>query len=328
MTALAGCSGSDGESTTDGSTTDGTTDASSTSSGEATTTTTDEETSQSEKTADVSVGSVVEDDSLAMVVRDVERKEKLSEYQQADSGNTYVVVTMAVKNKSDEFVDFNSFWQTRVKDGSDHVYDQTITGSGSAMTSGQLAPGEVSRGDVFFEVPKDAADLTLQFDFSSFQLFSFSRVTVNLGEQADSVADLEQALQVEVHSVGDAVSKHDLKVVVNDVRTAEKLGQFTEADDGNDVIPDISVTNDTGEALSVSISLQMLVKDDTGQAYTLDIGGYSALDQKFAQGSSSGGDTAAANWPTRSRTDAGELLFAFELDLVASGDKTFWSLDG
>lgn len=284
---------------------------------------------QGAQSASVAVGEVVEDDSLAMVVRGVEKTTNIGEFQEADSGNTYVVVEMAVKNKSSsEFVDFNSFWQTRLKDDANHVYDQTIAVTDSSMQSGQLAPGEVSRGDVVYEIPKDASGLSMQFDFSSFDLFSFNRVTVDLASTASNVADLSQNLAVDVHSEGDTVSKEDLQVTFHGSRTETELGSFTQAEDGNRyVIPDISVKNDTGEPLSVSIALQMLVKDGTGRAYTADIGGLSALDQAFAQGSEiATGETRRGKIAYQVPEDAGELFFAFEFSLLADGDKTFWSI--
>lgn len=285
--------------------------------------------SSKEKRVKVPVGKVVQDESLAMVVRSVEKTKNLSEFQEAKSGNTYVVVRMAVKNKhSSEFANFSSFWQTRLKDESNHVYEQTFAGTGSAMSSGQLAPGEVTRGDVVFEVPESASGLSLQFDFSSFDFFSLNRVTIDLDEKADTIADLKQQLKVPIHSSGESVTKHDLQVTLHGTRTETKIGQFTEAEDGHEyVIPDISVTNNTGDPLSVSIGLQMVVKDQSGQAYTLDIGSYSGLDQKFAQGFELGsGETRRGEISYQVPTDATKLYWTFEYSLIADGDKTFWQV--
>jgi hypothetical protein len=328
--ALGGCAGETETTPESGSTGESTPTA--TGAGTQTDTeTSSTETSTAAQSASVAIGEVVEDDSLAMVVRGVEKAASLGEFQEAESGNTYVVVEMAVKNKSSsEFVDFSSFWQTRLKDGSNHVYDQTVAVTENPMRSGQLAPGEVSRGDVVYEVPEDASDLSMQFDFSSFDLFSFSRVTVDLSSTASEVADLSQDLAVDVRSPGESVSKQDLTVTLHGSRTATELGSFASADEGTQyVIPDVSVTNNTGEPLSVSIVLQMVVKDGTGQAYTADIGGLSALDKAFAQGSEiAPGETRRGEIAYQVPEDAAELFFAFEFSLLADGDKTFWSLSG
>lgn len=331
--ALAGCSGEGETGTeTDSSGGSGSGDPNEQTTAETTAEQTEtEETTPEQETqnASVAVGEVVEDDSLAMVVRSVEKTSEIGEFQEAESGNTYVVVGMAVKNKSaSEFADFSSFWQTRLKDEANHVYDQTVAVTDNPMQSGQLAPGEVARGEVAYEVPEDASGLSMQFDFGSFDLFSFSRVTVDLGSTASEVADLSQEIAVDVHSAGDTVSKQDLQVTLHGFRTETALDSYTEADDGNRyAIPDVSVKNDTGEPLSVSIALQMLVKDGTGRAYTVDAGGLSSLDQAFAQGSEvAAGETRRGEIAYQVPEDADELFFAFEFGLLADGDKTFWAL--
>lgn len=333
--ALAGCSG-EGETGTETDSSGGSTSESDDANEQTTAQKTAEQTEtegtpseQETQNASVAVGEVVEDDSLAMVVRGVQKTTEISEFQEAESGNTYVVVEMAVKNKSSsEFADFSSFWQTRLKDDANHVYDQTVAVTDNPMQSGQLAPGEVARGEVAYEVPEEASGLSMQFDFGSFDLFSFSRVTVDLGSTASEVADLSQEIAVDVHSAGDTVSKQDLQVTLHGFRTETALDSYTEADDGNRyAIPDVSVKNDTGEPLSVSIALQMLVKDGTGRAYTVDISGLSALDQAFAQGSElAAGETRRGEIAYQVPEDAGELFFAFEFGLLADGDKTFWAL--
>lgn len=289
----------------------------------------DEQSGGSETAA---VGEVVSNETLAMVVTSVESTKKLGEFQEADEGNVYQVVQMEVKNKtSDEFVNFSGFLQSRVKDDEDHVYDQAIasTGSGSDFGSGQLAPGEVERGNLVYEVPESAGGLSLQFDFSAFDLFELDRVTVNLGEEADSMGDLQQDLQVDVNTVGDTVSHEDVTVTLNDVRTTDELGEYTKAEEGKQyVIPDISVENGTSEALNVSISLQMGVKDGEGNSYTVDIGSYSQLDQKFAQGSElAAGETRRGELSYQVLKDAETLYFTFEFSLLELGDKAFWQLN-
>ncbi len=281
-----------------------------------------------QKTTTVPVGKVVKDDSLAMVVREVTKKKQLSEFDKAKSGNTYVVVRMAAKNTSGEYIDFNSFLQAKIKDGSNHVYDSSFSATDHPIQSGVLAPGEVARGDVVFEVPKSASGLSLQFDFSTFDLFDFKRVTISLDKKADSIADLKQSLDLNVHSTDKKVSHGDVSVVVHGVRTASELGQFASADDGHEyVIPDIEVTNNKDKPLTVSTLLQMRVKTGTGLAYTADLSGSSSLDQAYNEGSNiAAGESRRGELAYQVKTDAKPLYWVFDFIDFDEEFKAFWKL--
>ena len=263
-----------------------------------------------------------------MVVRDVEKTEKLGEFQQAKDGNTYVVVRMAAKNKSGDHLDFNSFLQAKIKDGSNHVYDPSFSATDHPIQSGVLAPGEVTRGDIVFEIPKSAKGLSLQFDFSTFDLFNFKRVTISLDEEAEQVSDLKQSLDLDVRSTGKKVSHGDVTVIVHGVRTESELGQFTSAKDGHEyVIPDIEVTNNTDKPLTVSTLLQMRVKTDTGLSYTADIGGSSSLDQAYNEGSDiAAGESRRGELAYQVKTDAKPLYWVFDFIDFDVEYKAFWKL--
>ncbi len=330
---LAGCS-SEGSNTTDMSTsaTDEGTSSTDKGSSEKQSSSNDTESTEKQKkerkTATVPVGKVVKDDSLAMVVRKVTKKSQLDEFDKAKSGNTYVVVRMAAKNTSGEYVDFNSFLQAKIKDGSNHVYDSSLSSTDHPIQSGVLAPGEVARGDVVFEVPKSASGLSLQFDFSTFDLFEYKRVTISLGKKANSIVDLKQSLGLDIHSTGKKVSHEDVSVVVHGVRTASKLGEFTSAKDGHQyVIPDIEITNNTGKPLTVSTLLQMRVKTGDGLSYTDDIGGSSSLDQAYNEASDiAAGQSRRGELAYQVKTDAKPLYWVFNFLNFDAEFKAFWKL--
>ncbi|KTG10291.1 hypothetical protein AUR64_11985 [Haloprofundus marisrubri] len=263
-----------------------------------------------------------------MVAREVTKTEKLGEFTEAESGNTFAVVRMAVKNTGSEFVDFNSFLQARLKDDSNHVYDASFGSTDHPIESGILAAGEVARGDVVFEVPKNAGGLTMQFDFSTFDFFEFERVTVNLESKADSIQDLKQSLQVDIQSPGDAVDHEGVSVAVHGVRTETELGSFTQAEDGNEyVIPDIEITNDTGEPLNVSTALQMRVKDGSGLAFMADIGGSSQLSQGYSEGSEiAPGESRRGELAYQLEQGTSPLYWTFNFLNLSNEMKTFWKL--
>ena len=329
LALLAGCSGGTETESEDGNAGSGdqTTDTG-TQTGDGETETTGSDGGQQSKSATVPVGEVVADDSVAMVVRGTERTDKLGEFQEADSGNTFVVVRLAVKNTSDGFVNFSSFFQTRIKDEANTVYDATFGATDHPIQSGILASGEVARGDVVFELPKDAGGLTLQFDFSAMDFFEFERVAVTLGKQASEIADLSQSLNVDVRSPGAKATHEDVGVTVHGVRTTTKLGEFTQAAEGREyVVPDVEIHNGTGEELSVSTLLQMRVKTGSGLSYTPDIGGSSQLDRGYSEGSPiAAGEARRGELAYEVSTEAKPLYWTFDFLDIGEGNKAFWKL--
>ncbi|MFC3478461.1 DUF4352 domain-containing protein [Halobacterium litoreum] len=274
------------------------------------------------------VGEVVADDRLAMVVRGTRRTDSLGEFSDAGEGNEFVVARLAVRNESDGYVDFSGGWQTRVADSEDYVYDASYERTDHPLGSGTLAPGEVMRGDTVYEVPADATGLVLQFDFAAFDLFRFDRVRVDLDSEASPIADLEQSLRVAVYEPGDRTTYGGLSVAVRGVRRETALGQFAEATPGTEyVIPDVAVTNDTSEAVTVSTLLQMALKTGTGLAYTQDLEGSAALDRGFAEGSPVGpGETRRGELAYLVDADHERLYWAFDFYDATDPQKAFWAL--
>lgn len=324
---LAGCSGSETATTTDQKTEAA--DETETGAGSSETTTEDEaETSGTKKKA-VTVGERVDDEQLSMVVRDVTKTEQLGEFTKADSGNTFVVVRLAVKNTTEnEYLSFSGLLQTRVKDASDYTYDQSIMATDQTFTGGQLVPGEVARGDLVYEVPKDASGLTLQFDFEAVSFLNVNRVTVDLGSKASSIADVEQNLGVNVHGTGDSASYGGVGVAVNGVEFTEKLGDFTKAGEGKEfAVVDITTKNETGSSQHISTALQMLVKDGIGMSYGMSISAATALDRSYDESSAlADGEERRGKVAYEVPKDASPLYWTFEFSLWTDGDKTFWKL--
>lgn len=290
---------------------------------------TEEQTEAGPTEAVIAIGDVVEGTDLSMVVRNVRKMAELGQFQQADSGNTFVVVNLAVKNTTDEkFLNFSGFLQTRLKDDEDYTYQQTIATTGQTLDGGQLAPGEVGRGDIVFEVPEEAGGLTLQFDFQAISFFEFDRVTVDLSKTADTIGNLTQNLKVDIHSVGDTVEYGDVSVTVNDVSVADQLGSFATPEEGNEyVVVDITTENNTGEPQHISTLLQMLIKDGTGRSYQEDLTATSQLDRAYEEGSPvADGEARRGKLAYQIEKGLGPLYWVFEFTLWTEGDKTFWKL--
>jgi hypothetical protein len=322
---FAGCSGSDSlETTTEEASTDKTETANESDASE------DGSTTESESAqTEVRVGDRVDDDQMSMVVRDVRETEQVGEFSEAGSGNTFTVVRLAVKNTTeDTYLNVSGFLQTLLKDESDYTYEQSITGTGQTFTGGQLVPGEVARGDIVYEVPKDASGLSLQFDFETVSFLNVDRVSVDLESEANSAADLKQDLQVDVRDEGDSVSNGGVGVTVNGVEFTEKVGDFSEAEEDKEfAIVDITTKNETGSSQTISTALQMLAKDGRGQAYPMSISAVASLDRSYDESSPlADGEKRRGKVAYEVPKDASSLYWAFEFSLWTNGDKTLWKL--
>ncbi|WP_396610579.1 DUF4352 domain-containing protein [Haloferax sp. S1W] len=280
--------------------------------------------------AEATVGEVFADGSLALVVRSIERVTQIGELQRAKDGHVFLVVRLAVKNTSaDEYFAFSGVSQTRVLDADRQAYQQSqsFDQTGTQFTAGQLAPGEVSRGDLAYEIPTDASDLKLRIDFQASDPLSYDRVVMPLGSAPDAPANVTQDLQVDVASPGEAVEFGGVSVTVNSLETTASIGGAAKAGDGKEyAIIDISVENDTDEQQQLSSLLQMWLKDGAGFSYTHDIVATSQLEQPYGDDYIDVGETAGGALAYRIPEGRSPLYWTLDFDLMADADKGFWKL--
>lgn len=275
------------------------------------------------------LGEVVAGETLSVVVRETRTEPDLGPYTTPGSGNEFLVVRLAVGNTTDgEFVNVGSLLQARVTDSAGDSYERTTAGGTDApLTVGQLAPGEVARGDVVFEVPRDATDLSLTLDLGGLALPDLDRVVVDLSSGAGPPADLSQHLGVPVAGVGDAERSAGATVTLHGVSTTDEIG-FASADDGDQfAVVDVSVTNETGEATSVSTPVQMLAKEGDGLAHLVSVEAQGGLGGAFAEESPiDDGQTRRGKVAYEVPEDARPLYWTFDFWLFAGGEKAFWQL--
>lgn len=275
------------------------------------------------------VGELVSGDRMELVIESFDRGVDFGDFYDADAGNEFVLVRIALKNTSDDYLSVSNLLQTRMRDDDDYQYSQTFApGDEATFNDGQFVPGEVERGGIPFEIPEDASGLELVFDFDVSIFGGIDRATIDLEQQADTVHKLEQELAIDVYSVGDTISFGDVEVTVNEMHTESELGSFAEPDGGNEyVIINISITNNTGEEQRFSTILQMMVKDEEGYTYQEDLMASTQLDRGFDEGTPlSDGETRRGELVYEIEEGLSPLYWVFEFALFATGDKTFWQL--
>jgi hypothetical protein len=291
--------------------------------------TTDEPTDESTpQTATAVIGERISGDAMAMVVESRRTTTEIDGFQEADGGKEFLILRLAIKNRGDGFADFSSYLQATVKDDENFSYDASFNVTSKPLQTGLIASGEVARGDVMFEVPQDASGFTLVVDLSSFDLFTYAGVEVDLTQEAGSVASIEQSLNVDVHGLGESVSHEDVVVTCHDARTEDQLGTFAKPDDGHEfVVPEIEIENNTSEELRVSTLVQMPLKTAEGFSHPVSL--YSGeLDREFSEtqpiqpGSSRRGKLAY-----EVEVDSGSRFWTFNYLEFTDQRKAFWSID-
>lgn len=91
----------------------------------------------------------------------------------SNPGDVYVVVTISLENQGSDTIDLSGFWDFKLQDADGVIHDQGIGGIGlNKLSSGSLAAGGKTSGDIIFSVSKSAtSNLTLQYQ----PLFSLSQ---------------------------------------------------------------------------------------------------------------------------------------------------------
>lgn len=326
---LAGCAGAN-NSPAGATTADGTTDARTpTTTATASQDTSEEETTTASGSVNAVIGEPVEGGRLSLVVEDVRRGVDLDESNEASAGNEFALVSLALKNTATEYVTVSNRLQTRLRDDANYTYAPTFADTDAAtFTNGQLAPGEVERGDIPFEIPTGASGLDLLSDADSSLFGNLDLAIIDLASEADRIHVLAHSLQVDVYEPGDTVEQGSVQVTITDYRTAESLGDGAEpAADTEYAVVDISITNNSGEQHQLSTARQMLLKDGAGYTYQADIAATSHLNRPFDDATLLGaGETRRGQLVYEAPADASPLYWTFEFGLFASGNKMFWKV--
>lgn len=278
------------------------------------------------KTETVSIGEIFAGDQLSVVVRSFSKADSLKNYQQAGPGKTYAVVRLVVKNTTQtEYVLFNSSMQTALKDESESTYQPTMAMHNSSGV-GQLAPGEVARGDIMFEIPRSVTGLKLKFH-SAFSFMDFKPVTVDLSSKSSSIADLEQSLRVPIHSIGKSVTHDGISVRVESVAFTRTLQQNTRAHkDQEYAIVYVKISNNSDSQVNFPLLDALWMKDGTGWLFSVYI---PALDQSTRLTSQSeipAGTHIQRKMVFEVPKGVSPLHFAFDYFPISSGPKMFWKV--
>lgn len=89
------------------------------------------------------------------------------EFNQPNPGNKFLVVDLTIQNQAATSISVSTLLQTWLKDQSGQKYDVDLmasVASGGTTPDGEIAPGEVLRGQIGFQVPATTTGLVFVFD--------------------------------------------------------------------------------------------------------------------------------------------------------------------
>ncbi|SIS13647.1 DUF4352 domain-containing protein [Natronorubrum thiooxidans] len=275
------------------------------------------------------VGERIERDGWQAVVRDVQRGSSPPDAVAAEAADedaieetAYLVLEFALKNTTADIVPTDEREDVELRDADGDTYPQFTTATNEAMPA-QLAPGEVDRDELIFEVPDDASALTFVFD--GLDESDTAPVVVDLEQEAEPRSDLDQKLDVDTHRFGESVEVDGIEVTISNLQQGNNLGGFMQADDGRDVVViEVELTNQSGRERS-SEPAQMALKDGIGRRYRETDAGVGALD-RFEVESLGTDEETQGKLAYELEDGVSELYWIFDFAPWGSNERAFWQL--
>ncbi len=111
----------------------------------------------------VPVGETVTIDDLAITVNEASTMAS-GDFMKPRAGFQYLVVDLTIENLSPEAQPISTLLQMNLKGNAGTTYAVDAFAPGESSVDGELAPGETKRGQVGFQVPLDASNLSFVFD--------------------------------------------------------------------------------------------------------------------------------------------------------------------
>lgn len=128
------------------------------------------------KTETFEIGDSVKAGNLIFTVNST-RTDEGGDFIKPDEGKIYYIVDVTVENTGDESETVSSLMMFKLFDSQGYNYTITIGPETQGSVDGEISAGRKLRGELAFEIPKDATGLELQIDPT---LFGSGQIIVNL----------------------------------------------------------------------------------------------------------------------------------------------------
>ena len=128
------------------------------------------------KTETYKIGDAVKIGNLVFTVNSIRTSEG-NDFIKPDEGKIYYLVDVTVENTGDKSETVSSLMMFKLFDSQGYNYTITIGPETQGSVDGEISAGKKLRGELAFEIPKDATGLELQIDPT---LFGSGQIIVKL----------------------------------------------------------------------------------------------------------------------------------------------------
>lgn len=242
-------------------------------------------------------------------------------------GHVFQIVEMAAKNTSEtEFRSIDELAPVLIDpDGERHEHRESV--STPILESGQLAPGEVERVELVYELPDATAATTVDLAGGSGDRVALDRTVVNLDERASSAVSLEQDLRIPLHEFGESVEQDDVTVSVDELRLGNNLGAFMQPEAGYEyIVVGIEVSNESGAPIELSKLDQFHLKDEAGRNYPEDTDVLLSFDSFDDSDPLEAEESRTGQLAYHVEQGIEELYWIADFSQWGAGDRTIWQL--
>jgi len=122
------------------------------------------------------IGDSIKIGDVVLTVNSV-KEDSGSEYIKPSDGNVYYIIDMTIENKGEKAYNSSTLMQMSLVDSDGYKYDITIGPKLKGSLDGEIGAGRKLRGEVAFEIPKDATGLEFVYDY---KLLSNGQIIVKL----------------------------------------------------------------------------------------------------------------------------------------------------
>lgn len=151
-----------------------------------------------------------------------------NQFLQPKEGNKYIYIELACKNTSKSDKNISSFDFDCYADG----YSADSFYSGDEALSATMSTGRTTSGKVYFEVPIDATEIEIEYDYN---IFSDKKIRfIYEGTQESGyVAEVGAAASEDAYAIGDVIEVSGLKISYLFCEDYESNNMFIQPAEGN-----------------------------------------------------------------------------------------------
>jgi hypothetical protein len=177
-----------------------------------------------------------------------------------EQGNKYFIVEIVVKNKLTQPLSFSILF-LKLNDAQGYEYSSSIATSGLdyGLSGGKIAPKDIVRGQVAFEIPSNTTGSSLKYnDFSSIFIVE---LTPSLNPEPIPISEYTPQF-----GVGDTVQDNRVALTLNSYEKSPSISIYQAKQGWTFLIIDITIKNVGQDNINYNV-LYINVKDSQGHVF-------------------------------------------------------------